>query len=101
LPRGIQVAGVELDVKVGGLLNGFDVSSSNPACWSWPGAVDLDANNTRAMPPCGVYALAASQQALKGGAIVSRRIARWGDRIVLRIGRLAAHVAATSEQTGI
>lgn len=59
------VANADLNVKVGGLLTGFDVSSSNPAAWSWPEEFELEASTTRSMPPHGVYALAALQQALK------------------------------------
>jgi 3-oxoacyl-[acyl-carrier-protein] synthase I len=59
------VADVDLDVKVGGLLSGFDLSSSNPAAWSWPEEFELDPATSRAMPPHGVYALAAVQQAVE------------------------------------
>jgi 3-oxoacyl-(acyl-carrier-protein) synthase len=59
------VADLDLDVKVGGLLSGFDLSSSNPAAWSWPEEFELDPATSRAMPPHGVYALAAVQQALE------------------------------------
>ena len=59
------VADAGLNVKVGGLLSGFDVSSGNPAAWSWPDEFEIAASASRSMPPHGVYALAALQQALK------------------------------------
>ncbi|MEA3212695.1 MAG: 3-oxoacyl-[acyl-carrier-protein] synthase [Chthoniobacter sp.] len=51
-------------MKLAGLLPGFNVGAINPAAWSWPGEFRIDANVVRAMPPQGVYALAALQQAL-------------------------------------
>ena len=51
-------------VKVAGMLRGFDESSTNPAAWSWPAEFHLDKAAVRLMPPQGVYALAAVQQAL-------------------------------------
>lgn len=59
------VADAGLNVKVGGLLSGFDVSWSNPAAWSWPDEFEIEASASRSMPPHGVYALAALQQAMK------------------------------------
>lgn len=58
------VPGLEVAVKLAGLLPGFDVGATNPAAWSWPGEFRIDATVVRAMPPQGVYALAALQQAL-------------------------------------
>jgi len=57
------VAHTDLNVTLGGLLSGFDVSSSNPAGWSWPHEFEIAASTVRSMPPHGVYALAALQQA--------------------------------------
>lgn len=56
--------GVDLPTKLAGVLRGFDVSAANPAAWSWPREFTIDASVARAMPPHGVYALAALQQAL-------------------------------------
>ena len=58
------VPGIELPTKVAGLVRGFDVSSDNPAAWSWPAEFDLDPALVRPMPPNGVYALAAVRQAI-------------------------------------
>jgi 3-oxoacyl-(acyl-carrier-protein) synthase len=56
--------GGESNARVAGLLQGFDVSSTNPADWTWPDAFQFSAADVRMMPPHGVYALAAVQQAL-------------------------------------
>lgn len=60
----VAVPGIDLAVKLAGLLRGFDVSASNPAAWFWPSEFTMDLSVVRAMPPQGVYALAALQQAL-------------------------------------
>lgn len=58
------VPGAEVPTKLAGVLRGFDVSAANPAGWSWPQEFAIDASVARTMPPHGVYALAALQQAL-------------------------------------
>lgn len=63
------VADVELSVKTGGLLRDFDVSSANPAEWTWPDCFDIDRRAARLMSPNGVYALAALQQALNEASL--------------------------------
>jgi 3-oxoacyl-[acyl-carrier-protein] synthase I len=60
----VAVPGMEVAVKLAGLLAGFDVGATNPAAWCWPDEFRIDANVVRAMPPHGVYALAALEQAL-------------------------------------
>jgi 3-oxoacyl-(acyl-carrier-protein) synthase len=60
----VPVPGQEAVVKLAGVLPGFEVGAANPAAWSWPGEFAIDTNAVRAMPPHGVYALAALQQAL-------------------------------------
>jgi 3-oxoacyl-[acyl-carrier-protein] synthase-1 len=66
---------MNVPVKVAGVLRGFDVSSTNPAAWSWPGEFPLDAGRVRAMPPQGVYALAAVQQALQEARLSAEELA--------------------------
>ena len=58
------VPGVESAGRIAGLLEGFDVSSTNPVDWTWPDTFRINAATVRMMPPHGVYALAALQQAL-------------------------------------
>ena len=66
----VAVPGVEVAVKLAGLLPGFEVGAANPAAWSWPGEFQIDASVARPMPPQGVYALAALQQALGEAQLV-------------------------------
>lgn len=54
----------DLPVKVAGQIPGFDLSSLNPAAWTWPEAMDVHPAEVRTMPPQGVYALAAVRMAL-------------------------------------
>jgi len=63
------VPGAESAGRVAGLLKGFDVSSVNPADWTWPDKFQINAQTVRMMPPHGVYALAAVQQALEEAAL--------------------------------
>jgi 3-oxoacyl-(acyl-carrier-protein) synthase len=58
------VEGVATEARLAGLVRGFDVSSTNPGAWSWPAECDIHPADVRAMPPHGVYALAAVRQAL-------------------------------------
>lgn len=64
------VPGIELPTRVAGFLRGFEVSDANPAAWTWPAEFDLDPAVVRPMPPSGVYALAAVQQALADANLV-------------------------------
>jgi 3-oxoacyl-[acyl-carrier-protein] synthase-1 len=45
-------------------LRGFDVSSTNAGAWTWPGGHDFDPAVVRAMPPHGIYAMVAMEEAL-------------------------------------
>jgi len=51
--------------KVAGPIEGFDVGSINPAAWTWPEGHDFDPGVVRAMPPHGIYAMVAIDEALK------------------------------------
>lgn len=79
------IEGLDLPVKVAGLVRGFDVSSANPAVWSWPAERDLDPATARAMPPHGVYAWHALQQALREAG---------GDSLRLDGGRTGLYCAS-------
>ena len=50
--------------KVAAPVRGFDVSSFNPGAWSWPEGYEIDAAVVRAMPPHGIYAMVAIEEAL-------------------------------------
>lgn len=79
------VEGLDLPVQVAGVLRGFDVSAANPAAWSWPAQCGLDAATARAMPPHGVYAWCALQQALSEAGL---------DRLRLDDGRTGLYCAS-------
>ena len=64
------VPGIELPTRVAGIVRGFEVGDANPAAWTWPAEFDLDPAAVRAMPPSGVYALAAVRQALVEAGLV-------------------------------
>ncbi len=64
--------------KVAGRLSGFDVGSTNPAAWSWPSEFQIDPNAVRALPPQGVYALAAVQQALAEARLTTAELGHGG-----------------------
>lgn len=55
---------LEVAPKVAAPVRGFDVSSSNSGAWSWPEGYDLEPAVVRAMPPHGIYALVAIEDAL-------------------------------------
>jgi len=58
------VESVATEARLAGLVRGFYVSSTNSGAWSWPAEFDIHPAEVRAMPPHGVYALAAVKQAL-------------------------------------
>jgi 3-oxoacyl-(acyl-carrier-protein) synthase len=66
--------GLDLPVKIAGLIPSFDVSSIHPAIWSWPNAMDIHPAEVRAMPPQGVYALAALRMALAEAGIAEAEL---------------------------
>ena len=56
--------------KVAGTVDGFDVRSTNPAAWKWPAGYDFDPGVVRAMPPHGIYAMVAIDEALAVSGLV-------------------------------
>ena len=68
LVRGIApwnpLPGVELPAKVAGILRGFDTTAPDPAGWTWPDRWTIDRGLLRGLPPHGVYAACALEQAL-------------------------------------
>lgn len=58
------VADLALPVTVAGQVAGFEVHSTRSSEWTWPEDCPIEPVEVRAMPPQGVYALAAVRQAL-------------------------------------
>lgn len=51
-------------VHVAGTVKGFELSSQDHAAWTWPSNWHLDRSLVRGLPPHGVYAVCALEQAL-------------------------------------
>ena len=60
---------VGVAAKVAAPVPGFDVSSTNPAAWTWPEGHEFDPGVVRAMPPHGVYAMVAIDEALAASGL--------------------------------
>lgn len=54
----------ETPVKVAGAVKGFELSSHDHAAWTWPSQWNLDRPLVRGVPPHGIYAVCALEQAL-------------------------------------
>jgi len=66
------IAGESLPVRVAGTVIGFDVEGTDPAAWTWPAQWDLDRRLVRSLPPHGVYAVCALEQALAEAGLERR-----------------------------
>ncbi len=51
-------------VKLAGTIKGFDLSSLQRPDWTWPDRYELSRETLRSLPPHGVYAVCAAEQAL-------------------------------------
>jgi 3-oxoacyl-[acyl-carrier-protein] synthase-1 len=60
---------VELPIHVAGTLKGFDLEGVESSGWTWPGEFDLDPVLVRGLPPHGVYAACAVEQALAAAGL--------------------------------
>lgn len=56
--------GIELAVRVAGTLKGIDTEAADPAGWTWPSGWEIDRGLLRGLPPHGLYAAMAIEQAL-------------------------------------
>ena len=72
------VPGIEVPVKVAGVVDGFDVGSTNPLAWTFPDGIEFDRTLLRSIPPHGVYALVAVREALDNAGLSDAEI-RDGD----------------------
>lgn len=65
--EGFEELGVA--AKVAAPVRGFDVGSKNPGAWVWPDGHDFDPQVVRAMPPHGIYAMVAVEEALAASGL--------------------------------
>ncbi len=61
-------------VRVAGTIKGFSMDSTNRLNWHWPESYVLEREVVRSMPPHGIYALCAMQQALASAGLKSSDI---------------------------
>lgn len=62
-------------VRVAGTIKGFDTASINRLQWSWPARYDIDRTLVRSLPPHGLYALCALEQAIGDAALERSQLA--------------------------
>ncbi len=67
--------GADLPVKVAGTIKGFDTASPQWAAWRWPEGYSFAREALRGMPPHGLYALCAAEQALGEGRLAPEDLA--------------------------
>lgn len=61
-------------VKVAGTIKGFSFPTPNWRDWDWPGAFTVDRELLRSLPPHGVFALCALQQALDDAGLLPAQL---------------------------
>lgn len=69
------VPGQELPVKVAGTVKGFDTTAPESAGWSWPDQWQVDRSLLRSLPPHGLYAACAIEQALEEARLTRTELA--------------------------
>jgi len=70
-----ELEAAEAPVRLAGLISGFDFPSVYPQSWKWPPHVKIPREHLRSLPPHGVYAHVALQEAL-GQAQLSGELLR-------------------------
>jgi 3-oxoacyl-[acyl-carrier-protein] synthase-1 len=65
-------------VHVAGTIKGFDTRSLNRMEWKWPAGLDLPRETLRSLPPHGVYAVHALEQALAEAKLTRDQVAGGG-----------------------
>ncbi len=68
------IPGADLPVKVAGTIKGFDTSSIQWAGWSWPEGYSFSRDTLRGMPPHGLYALCATEQAVSDARLTTAEL---------------------------
>jgi 3-oxoacyl-[acyl-carrier-protein] synthase I len=61
--------GVSLPIKTAGTLKGFDLTSTDPAGWSYPNGWSIERQTARSLPPHGACAVFAVRQALAAAGL--------------------------------
>lgn len=69
------VAGLALPVRVAGTIKGFDTTAPESAGWSWPDRWEIDRSLLRSLPPHGLYAACAVEQALAEARLTRAELA--------------------------
>jgi len=66
--------GFDVPVKVVGTIKGFDTSALQWAGWSWPEGYGFERDVLRGMPPHGLYALCATEQAIADARLTTAEL---------------------------
>jgi len=66
--------GFDVPVKVVGTIKGFDTSAPQWAGWSWPEGYGFERDVLRGMPPHGLYALCATEQAIADARLTTAEL---------------------------
>jgi 3-oxoacyl-[acyl-carrier-protein] synthase-1 len=67
--------GESLPVRVAGTIKGFDTPGVNWPAWRWPAGYDIARDLLRGLPPHGLYAIVAFEQALAAAGLARADIA--------------------------
>jgi len=62
-------------VRVAGLIRGFDTSNLNRLLWTWPDDYEISRTAVRSLPPHGLYALCALEQAVRESGLAADEVA--------------------------
>ncbi len=68
------IPGANLPIKVVGTVKDFDIASVQWAGWRWPDGYTFARDALRGMPPHGLYALCASEQAIADGRLTAAEL---------------------------
>jgi 3-oxoacyl-(acyl-carrier-protein) synthase len=68
------IPGADLAVKVAGTIKGFDTTSPQWAGWRWPEGYRFRKDALRGMPPHGLYALCATEQAIADARLTAAEL---------------------------
>src|SRR5688500_6865533 len=66
--------GTELPVKVAGTIKGFDTPGALWPAWRWPDGYSTSRDLLRGLPPHGLYAIVAFEQALAAAGLTAAEV---------------------------